>query len=408
MSGIDPGKIWIGAGAVLLLLLVLSEAYIMILDPGNGELSIWQDDRRGASRLKEELEGLGFEVLPLHTSPAQILEEESPERTLFISLGPERTYSLTESASLIKFHSIGGRLLLADDQGRIGRLTDHFGIDIVEGQLYDENFVNDPDHVKVQAEAPFFTGPLLLNRPASLGFTSGLGLIRTTPSAWVDRNGNGLNDNVSSSAGEAQGVRYVSAMTDPDFIAKGTGCAVVFSDPSMFMNAMIDMEDNLEFTKALVLYLLPDGGKIVFDESVHSTPGVVGAFGRTSWVISLATTDVNFKIIIGTMAAVALMASAYLYTQPERPRHFTVLERTGVAEIAEPDLTDADIPEIRKAFLDKVRVSYGMSVEQFSGLDWEGIKGMIRDRDLFHFAMSGKVVGSLDSLIVEVSQWRRE
>jgi hypothetical protein len=401
-------KIWGVFLVILFSLLIGSEIYLLASMGEDNILSSSEKGWTGASDFVRELERRGYDVVPLLTTPSLIHEEESPLSTLFVSLGPEREYSLSEIHAIKKFHDRGGKILLADDSGNSNELASRFDVNFVKGQLYDQNFVSNPDLVKFKVSVPFFDGFILMNKPASLTFSSGQALIASSTSAWVDRNGNGINDNVTTNQGEAQGIRYLAVISDPDFDAMASGTCVMISDPSLFMNGMIDREDNLALALTLVELMLPDGGKIVFDDSVHSSDGGIGVMQKGLLGIAFLTTDVNFKIVIGSIAVLAMFAVGYVYESPKRPRHETILERTGVAELVEPDLLESDLDELKKAVLDRIRVSHDMSVEDFSNLTWDQIGEISGNDEIIHFIKKGKFKGGVEGLLLEVLEWERK
>ncbi len=392
------------------MILVISELLAFALLPTSSDLSVENHGQKGLSEAYGSLpDELDREILL--TSPTLLLEEDDPGKTLFISIGPQREYTLTEIYAIEKFYNRGGKLLLADDTGRINILTNRFDITIIEGQLYDETFQEHPDLVKIDdVQLDFFSGFLVLNRPSSLIFSSGQGMVRSSPSSWVDRNGNGIMDNVTSAQGEAPGPRYLAVTTDPDFQGSKSGNVVVISDPSMFMNLMIQEADNLDFLLALIDHLLPEGGKVIFDEGVHQTPGGTGIIQRATRIPVFLVTDINLKIVVGTMVAISLFALAYIHDPPGVHRHESILDRTGVAEIVDPGISEDDITELRKVFLDRVRVTSGMSMEAFSNLPWDQLEKMIENDILFKFVRDGKLPGEMDmnNMLVEVRTWERK
>lgn len=410
MNGERYRRIWIITALSVLLLLVASEFIAIILIPGSNDLSVENDGLEGLSIVYDSIPD-DITKTALLTSPTLLLEEADPSDTLFISIGPQREYSLTEIHAIEKFYSRGGKLLIADDTEHINPLSGRFEVTIIHGQLYDETFQDHPDLVKIDdVQLDFFTGFLLLNKPSSLIFTAGQGLVRTSSSSWVDRNGNGVMDNLTSSQGEAPGPRYIATMTDPNFQVSRSGNGVILSDPSMFMNRMIGEADNLDFFIALVNLLLPDGGKVIFDESVHSTPGPKGVVQRAARAPVYLVTDINLKIVVGTMVAISLFALAYIHDPPGKHQHVTILDRTGVAEIVDPGINKGDQVELRKIVMDRVRVHNGMSTEAFSTLSWEKIEKMIGNDILYKFARYDELPKGMDlnNILVEVSTWERK
>jgi hypothetical protein len=393
--------------AVALTVLVALAAPLVLVDT-RSTLSTSEEGWTGASEILGIAKGTGARVMVLTSTPTLLLEDEDPGKVLFISLGPQRRYSLTEDLALKKFTERGGRLLVADDEGRTARVAEDHGITYAQGQLYDQDFVGDVNHLKFRVSTAFFDGFVLMNRPASLFFTSGVALVASSSSAWVDQNGNGLNDNLSSGSPEAQGVRYLCVLTEPDLAQTGGGGAVFISDPSMFMNGMLGSEGNREFARALIEFLLPEGGRIVIDDSVHEPPLTSSPLRKAVYGVALFTTDINMKIVVGTLVTLALLSIAYLYNPLERPEHVCLLDRSGVAELAEPELSPDDVREGRKVLLDRVRLSNGLSIEAFSKLSWDDLDRMIGDRALSAFARNGRHKGTLGDIMVEVGRWQRK
>ncbi|MFO8099685.1 MAG: DUF4350 domain-containing protein [Salinibacter sp.] len=325
-------------------------------------------------------------------------------------MGPQRGYSPTEVHIIKKFINRGGRVLVADDRGFMKKLASELGVTLVGGQLYDENFEGTPDLVRVDdVRIGDFNGIVLLNRPTSLLFTEGQGFIRTSESSWVDRNENGIMDNQTTSQGESPGPRYVGVVTDPNFEEKGSGTAAFLSDPSMFMNWMIGEEKNLELFKALIDHLLPEGGEVIFDEGVRDVEGGNFLLQRSLRLPVILSSDINMKIVLGTIAAISLFALIYMHDPPAVRKHSSILDRTGVAEIVDPSIYDSDMPEIRKVLLDKVRISLGMSRDEFSSLSWEEIEKTVEDDMLYNLARRGKLPENMDltTVLVEVNDWER-
>jgi hypothetical protein len=179
----------------------------------------------------------------------------------------------------------------------------------------------------------------------------------------------------------------------------------MISDPSLFMNGMIESEGNFELAMELVELMLPEGGRIIFDDSVHSAEGGQGVMQRGVRGFAFLTTDVNLKIVIGSIAVLAMFAVGYIYDPPRRPRHETILDRTGVAELVEPDLLETDLDELKKVILDRIRISYGMSVEDFSDLSWDQLREKVGNDEIIRFLRKGKFRGGVEGLMLEVMEW---
>jgi hypothetical protein len=159
---------------------------------------------------------------------------------------------------------------------------------------------------------------------------------------------------------------------------------------------------------SFVELMLPEGGRVVFDDSVHSTEGGTGIVQKAMIGFAFLTTDVNLKIVAGSIAVLAMFAVGYMYESPKRPKHETILERTGVAELVEPDLLESDLDELKKVVLDRIRVSRGLSVEDFSNLSWDQIAVLAGNEEIVHFIRKGRFKGGVEGLLLEVLEWERK
>ncbi len=393
---------------IVMIVSLMVSAVMLILTSGKGAYTSFDGSWEGLSDLRDHLDDEGYDVKVLISSSSLLLSEEDPEKTVFLSLGPERAYTLTEIHAIGSFHERGGRLIMADDTGRMDPLAERFDVGFPSGQLYDENFQTNPSFVRVDVNlADRFSGTLLLNKPSYLIHSGGRVIAKTGRSAWVDRNGNGLRDFDNTTQGEPLGEKTIAVIVDPDFLSLGSGCAVFISDPSLFLNEMIDQKDNRKFISSLISYLLPDGGTIVIDDGVHQMDGAASVFQRGVFGFVFLLSDVNMKIIIGSMTVIIISAFAYLFDPPERLEHICLLDRTGLAELAELNLTKQDVTEIKKIILDRVRVRNSLSVDDFSKLGWDDIRKMIDDDRLYRFVRSGKnyTVEQLERILVEVTGW---
>ncbi len=395
--------------STIMIISLMASAVMLVLTSGEGTYNSYGGSWEGLSDLRGLLDDEGYDVEILISSSSLLLSEEDPEKMIFLSLGPERAYTLTEIHAIVSFHERGGRLILADDTGKMDPLAKRFDVGFPSGQLYGENFQTNPSFVNVDVNlADQFSGRVLLNEPSYLLHSGGRVIARTGGSAWVDRNGNGLRDFDNTSQGEPLGEKTVAVIMDPDFLSLETGCAVFISDPSLFLNEMIGQENNSKFVTSLISYLLPDGGTIVIDDGVHQMDGAASVFQRGVRGFVFLLSDVNMKIIVGSMTVIIISAFAYLFDPPERLGHICLLDRTGLAELAELNLTREDADPIKKTFLDRVRVKNSLSVEDFSKLEWSGIRKMIGDDRLYRFVRSDRnyTVEQLERILVEVTRWR--
>ena len=140
---------------LFLLVATLLGTYV---NPGQVQLSAYDDDWDDMSAFRDDLRSMGLETRSLVSSPLLLNEIENPENTVFIIAGVEKdTISLprfTGDASIIQFTESdgytsseveavatfvakGGTIIVMDDFGYSGGVAKAFGIEYSGHKLYD-------------------------------------------------------------------------------------------------------------------------------------------------------------------------------------------------------------------------------------------------------------------------------
>jgi len=390
----------------LSVLVLLSIVYSLAFSAEPRDMSSDSDGATGTSRMKAVVEDRGLSATAILSTPAILKDAEDPSRSVYVSIGRGRGYTETEVQQIMKFHSRGGRLLILDDGGRASGITRRFDIDIIGGQLYDESYLEVPDLVQVDVNWRDFAGTIVLNRPTAMALSGGEVLARTGPASWLDKNGNGLRDPENVSAGEFPGQKIVAVLTDPEFQGGDDGVALFISDPSVFANDMLDRGDNERFLIRILDLLLPEGGRVYIDDSTHRNSGARSVVQSLMRGAVYLTTDVNAKIVVGTLSTVLLVAIVYLHPPLLKLKHITYLDRSGLAQLIDRELGEQDVPQMRKLVLDTVRIRNSLTVESFSRLSWEDIGNMVGDRTIMEFVRTGKAE-DLEETLGRIERWRR-
>ncbi len=173
------------------------------------------------------------------------------------------------------------------------------------------------------------------------------------------------------------------------------GTIIFISDAEIFTNNMVNMPvlddegnpimeggeekrkyDNLAFAKALVVHLLPEGGKVVFDESRHSQDALLTPLAGTLWSLSVITTNPWYSG--GMILAISLLGIlAYVVTRgKESWIHIFDVDIPSVRETI-PHSTELKRIRLKHLLLEKVRIRRGMSPDEFSTLSQGEIYQMI-------------------------------
>jgi len=213
----------------------------------------------GTSSVRDQASDLNSNTV-LATTTADY-ERADPESSVAVILSPDNPYTSGETDRLRSFVQSGGLLVVADDFGsETNRLLEDIGAEArIDGRpLRDEqrNYRSSALPIATETAAhPLTDGvtQLSLNHPSVVQPDGARVLVRSSPFAYLDENRNGTLDDDERLA------RY--PVVTVETIDRGN--VLVVSDPSVFINAMVDRPDNSEFTRAL----LSSRDTVVFDQS---------------------------------------------------------------------------------------------------------------------------------------------
>lgn len=219
----------------------------------------------GASDLRETADSVGTDAdVVLNTTT---YETTTPNQTVAIVLSPDERYTPQQQARLTAFVKAGGTLLVAEDFGPQGNaLLRGLGIE----SRFDGHLLRDERHHYRSPALPIATNVtttpltedvdhLTLNYGTAIrNDTTGNAtvLVRSSEFAYLDRNRNEMLD-----ANETLRERPVVVRE-----SLGNGTVIVASDPSMFINVMLERPGN----QAFVRNLLANHERVLLDYSHHS------------------------------------------------------------------------------------------------------------------------------------------
>lgn len=219
------------------------------------------DDQLG--RLRESLQGAGYEWSALVTGPLQLRHVEDPARTVYLAVGVERSYTQDELDALQQFSEEGGHLFVADTGPGANPLLGRFGLVVANRTLQDE-VAGSRDWVTAHTQV---TGPsveLRLGAPSALvpapGTTHQV-LGASTASSFLD-----LDDDGRATSADLMGPFPVLVLVRT---LQG-GTHLFASDTSLFADrAPSDGVARGELWVGLLQHLLPNGGHVLVDEARH-------------------------------------------------------------------------------------------------------------------------------------------
>lgn len=227
----------------------------------------------GTSELRGVAEGAGAE--PEVIANVSRYETVDPETTVAVVLSPDRAYTEREATRVRAFVRAGGTLVVAED---FGPNADPLLAAVGAGTRFDGALVRDERSEWRSPAMPVV--PEVTNRSAT-PYTDGVGsltlnygttldpgsnatiLVRSSPFSYHDTNGNGTID-----PGESLAARPIVAVEPV-----GEGRVVAVSDPSAFLNAMLQREGNRRFARNL----FGAADRVLIDASGSTVPPLSAA-----------------------------------------------------------------------------------------------------------------------------------
>ncbi|MGQ9583693.1 MAG: DUF4350 domain-containing protein [Thermoplasmatota archaeon] len=385
-------------------------------------------------RLQTVLEGdRNFEVMGIIGSPTLLRNVKAPQKTLYIAVGVEAQYTPAERETLREFIRLGGRAIVADDFGYADELSNEYGVTFYGQQMYDEKYIENNTFPLVQAEFNLNPYLLLFSKPTGLAnfsyenvskapyiYTT---IARGSEKSYVDRDGDRL-----ITPGDAH--EYIpmivmvelNRLTDPD--AKNGGRLVFVADTAPFQNNLFlrlsDLEgkmqlpagassykgfnlrvmsgSNQEFILALINSLLPNGGKILFDESRHpQSSGHATAIYGSIRAVTLVTSD---PLMAGMLSTGILLILAVVVLRAKDKESW--IHRFDISSIhrraALPDTRNVQVERLRRALLNKVRMLQSLTQDELRALKPAQIAQLVRDHDLSELLLNEQKVYSQDEI----------
>jgi hypothetical protein len=332
------------------------------------QLSAYSEKWNDISYFRENMAESGYEPSCIASSPL-MLKDMDRSKTLFIAVGVEKEYSKEEADTIEEFVRCGGKAIVADDFGYVNSLSERFGVLFYNKKFWCPNFTSDPDVVNVDAVLSNLTYHLLMDAPTGLmvlGNTT-VDVICKSTTGYVDINNNKSLDLLDIMGSDEHPVFLIIK------VYFGTGVIVFISDPSIFINEIIENSDNKLFLNELVRSLLPDGGCIVFDESRHENPITMSG-------IVFVTTE-PFAIILGAAFLIGILC--YVLGMVKYKRRWGHVFDVGTYK-KRPE-TENLKERMKNAVIEKVKIAYGISnIERLSDRQLDEIAPaltkIVRDR----------------------------
>jgi hypothetical protein len=427
---------WRGTLAVLVvMLLLLVVLTIPLASPRTSQLSVYDDDWNDLSKFRGDMERLGFlnlSVRTISTSATALSELNETYGMLYVAIGVERAYTFSEWRAIRLFLQRGGTVLIADDYGHGNSILKYNGLidnpaishigDTPESQyvwsgerLADVNVDRNPQLVKVRV--PIWEGleyEVLLNDPSCFienddwnweswmqgdwqGSPPAQYIANSTASGWIDEDRNGVRD-PGEKVGEYPVMLFMNGM-------------LLISDPSLFTNDMYDRADNRLFAHIVLARLLPEGGTVIIDESIHLEPGLLSELDDVLMRPMYVLLGENWPIWSGLCILVISMAGLAMAGKrtPRRYEpHKNRLSEPRTLEFGNPYNWLADYYEVRGVLLQRMRYAYGLDPDDLQRLPPEIVAQLLGDQYLVQFVLQPVRVDpmALQAALGDITAWK--
>ncbi len=276
-----------------LLIVITAIALTVHVSTTDIEFSRYNHDWTGTSEFFTQLEAYGAEDVVF---PADLSGRND---TLLLIIAPSTSFSPGEISSLKDFLADGNTLFIADEAGSANGLLEGLGSDIRihPGNIssVDKEFA-DPGLVigYPRQDDPILTNVSALTLNGASALSGGIILVSTTFFSWDDTNGNyNFNKNESLSS---------FGLLSRNSIGNGT--LYVLSDPSIFINGMMDAplsSDNDAFIENMLFH-----HPVILVEQSHSlTAATDEILAKVTWIQNTMVIKISLLILCILLVAVA-------------------------------------------------------------------------------------------------------
>lgn len=279
---------------VLILLTLLSVGVLM--STSTSAFGVYNPAWEGTSSLRDQASAVDADTTVV-TNTSEYAKAD-PTSTVAVILSPDSPYTSEEAANVREFVRSGGTLVVAEDFGsHTNPLLDELGVQTrIDGRpLRDERrYYRSPDIVVAPdvEEHPLTggTSQITLNHGTALRANESRVLANSSEFSYLDANRNASLDSTES----------MTSYPVVTLETVGDGRVVVVSDPSVFINAMLERPGNEQFVRSL----FSGHETIVLDYSHH---GELPPF--TAVVVAVRQSEILRAVVgFGSIAAIAVVS----------------------------------------------------------------------------------------------------
>jgi hypothetical protein len=417
-----------GIAIVLLLIILIAFMLVPAVSPqgGDGGISPFRDPDNKAADWKKSSDFYKalkahsdpeFELYSLVGSPSLLRDIENVENTLYIAMGVEKEYRPAEQNILKEFYKAGGKIIIADDYGYANSFSQEFEVNFFGQTMWDTDFEFNNSFPRIKATLNYEEYVLVMNKPTGLWTRPNVTEIQIiangSKDSFVDRNGNGVID-----IRDQQGPISVIMMYQEPL---HTGAIVFIGDPGIFMNDMFDRgggangtdaegKNNKKFLMDMVTnILLPNGGKIIFDESRHEQNKWSKPVYSSLETVTILTS--NYAEMALLVIGLCLILSIVVYKAKDKEDWIHKYDIGTIKRRADlPDSRREVRERMKRTVYRKIRMINSLTHEELQQLTPTQLASMIKDHEINELVLNEQrdfTSEELKMLAEKIRRWEK-
>jgi hypothetical protein len=349
-------------------------------------------------------------------SPTVLRNIDQPEKTLYIALGVEKEYNAAEIESLKDFYNRGGKIIIADDHAQVNSFSQEFDINYYGQTFWDSDFDHNVSFPRVHAFIDFEEYVLVLDKPTGIwtkpfeqNVTTISLIANGSKDSFVDRNNNGYIDIYDAQA-------YIPIITQ---VKKegGSGTIIFMSDSGLFTDDFIEkggmnktgleFNNNKKFIRDLIVNrLLPNGGKIIMDESRHEQNKYLKPVYSTIEAITILTSNPRELILL--LAGMTMILLMVIFRAKDKDNWVHVYDIASIRRRADlPDSRREIRDRMKSVVMRKLRMLHSLTNEELQAMTQTQLASMVKDHDINELLLNDQREFTNEELAMMTDKLRR-
>jgi len=359
-----------------------------------------------------------YQMYTMVGSPTVLRNIDQPSKTLYIALGVEKEYNAAEIESLKDFYNRGGKIIIADDHTQSNSFSQEYEVNYYGQTFWDSAFDHNVSFPKVHAFLDFEEYVLTLDKPTGLWTRpniTGISIIANgSKDSFVDRNNNGYIDLY-----DAQG--YIPVIAQYHKETSG-GTIVFMSDSGIFTDDFIDkpsptdpgmvntshqFNNNKKFIRDLIVNrLLPNGGKIIMDESRHEQNKYLKPVYSTIEAITILTSNPRELILL--LAGMTMILIMVIFRAKDKDNWVHVYDIASIKRRADlPDSRREIRDRMKSVVMRKLRMLHSLTNEELQAMTQTQLASMVKDHDINELLLNDQREFTNEELAMMTDKLRR-